>query len=252
MKQLIITLLFTLIWSNYLSAQQWWSRYTKKEREILLVEKAKQAIVKGADERYYTMHNKFRIDSIMYKGILGKLQGRELYYVYFLYDSTQIKLRKEYLSLVRIIKDNGDILTLSFGNGRTTSANPRNKVAYEEIPAWEIKMSNFLSVYKNHAIDTFQMIQDTTLLSPFFKVEVKQLIENDKTAKLICIDNKSFIFPLVDKRSRRCAEWLQESIKEKMPVLISLVKGKDNVIGQVKPPIKEIGERFKARSKQNE
>ena len=37
-----------------------------------------------------------------------------------------------------------------------------------------------------------------------------------------------------------------------MPVLISLVKGKDNVIGQVKPPIKEIGERFKARSKQNE
>ena len=133
----------------------------------------------------------------MYKGILGKLQGRELYCVYFLYDSTQIKLRKEYLSLVRIIKDNGDILTLSFGNGRTTS-------------------------------------------------------ENDKTAKLICIDNKSFIFPLVDKRSRRCAEWLQESIKEKMPVLISLVKGKDNVIGQVKPPIKEIGERFKARSKQNE
>ena len=96
------------------------------------------------------------------------------------------------------------------------------------------------------------MIQDTTLLSPFFKVEVKQLIENDKTAKLICIDNKSFIFQLVDKRSRRCAEWLQESIKEKMPVLISLVKGKDNVIGQVKPPIKEIGERFKARSKQNE
>ena len=188
----------------------------------------------------------------MYKGILGKLQGRELYCVYFLYDSTQIKLRKEYLSLVCIIKDNGDILTLSFGNGRTTSANPRNKVAYEEIPAWEIKMSNFLSVYKNHAIDTFQMIQDTTLLSPFFKVEVKQLIENDKTAKLICIDNKSFIFPLVDKRSRRCAEWLQESIKEKMPVLISLVKGKDNVIGQVKPPIKEIGERFKARSKQNE
>ena len=74
----------------------------------------------------------------------------------------------------------------------------------------------------------------------------------NKTAKLICIDNKSFIFPLVDKRSRRCAEWLQESIKEKMPVLISLVKGKDNVIGQVKPPIKEIGERFKARSKQNE
>ena len=101
------------------------------------MEKAKQAIVKGADERYYTMHNKFRIDSIMYKGILGKLQGRELYCVYFLYDSTQIKLRKEYLSLVRIIKDNGDILTLSFGNGRTTSANPRNKVAYEEIPAWE-------------------------------------------------------------------------------------------------------------------
>ena len=65
MKQLLIVLVLILASDNFLVAQQWWERFSKQERENILLENAKQAILNAGDERYYTMHRGYRIDSIM-------------------------------------------------------------------------------------------------------------------------------------------------------------------------------------------
>ncbi len=252
MKQLLIVLVLILASDNFLVAQQWWERFSKQERENILLENAKQAILNAGDERYYTMHRGYRIDSIMYRGILTKLQGRELYRVYFLYDSTKVKFRKSYLSMVRVLKDNGEIVTLSFGNGRGTSAHPKNKVPYEEMTSWEVQMMNFLLVFQEESIDAFKMVTNDSLLLPAVKVEIKQLVEHKGNVKLCSTDDRIFTFTLSDDKCKRCFAWLEKAAKEKVPVLLSLVKYRDNEIGQVTPPIREIGEHFKARSEQNE
>ena len=115
MRKLIayLLLVFFLFNGKNLIGQEWWNRYSKQEREKILLEKAKEAVLKYSDERYYTTRIGYKIDSsILFKEIAGE-RKREVYRVFFLYDSTKVRFVRKYLAKAIIPKDTCEVIFLT-------------------------------------------------------------------------------------------------------------------------------------------
>ena len=251
-KQVLVSLVFLscIFISPNLLAQDWWSQYSKHDREEILFEKAKQAVLKRGDERYFTNRSGYKIDSSFFKGLMPKLYRKEVYEIYFLYDNTRMRHIEKYLAKVCVLKETGEVAILGFGNSQAAHPNGVNKVEYKELEKWEIETMSFLSVFINGGIDIFRMAPDNIMLLPPLKVEIKDLIVLYGEANLKSSDDNIYKFPVIDTKGEECVQWLTKAKDEGIPVLLLLVDGRENEIGQVKPLTREARIHFEARSKQ--
>lgn len=87
----------------------------KQERDKVLLELSKEALLKYGDKEYYEASLVPQISKEIIVG--GKYKDREIYVVTYPYDTTKYNMEHNYSASVKIFADTGGIGFIMFGNG---------------------------------------------------------------------------------------------------------------------------------------